>query len=102
MSENEWVLVMEVFDRLEAEILKEALEAQGIPAQLFQEGISHYLYPVSGPMGKIEVCVPSLKLQEAKEWLEAYNQGELFDETGEPVDNEELDNITKPNDPDQE
>ena len=77
MSENEWVALLEVFDRLEAEILKEAIEAQGIPAQLFQEGLSHYLYPVSGPMGRIELCVPNDKLQEARQWLEAYNSGEL-------------------------
>lgn len=83
MSENEWVFLMEVFDRLEAEILKEALEAQGIPAQLFQEGISHYLYPVSGPMGRIEVCVPSLRLNDAKEWLEAYDKGDLRDDNAE-------------------
>jgi hypothetical protein len=86
MSENEWALVMEVFDRLEAEILKEALEAQGIPAQLFQEGVSHYLYPGNGPMGRIEVCVPSLRLQEAKEWLEAYNKGEYLDDDAELSD----------------
>jgi hypothetical protein len=86
MSGNEWVLLMEVFDRLEAEIIKEALEAQGIPAQLFQEGISHYLYPGNGPMGRIEICVPDQRLQEATEWLEAYNSGELRD------DNEELSN----------
>ena len=77
MSENEWVALLEVFDRLEAEILKEAIEAQGIPAQLFQEGLSHYPYPVSGPMGRIELCVPNDKLQEARQWLEAYNSGEL-------------------------
>jgi len=77
MPENEWVYLMEVYDRLEAEILKEALEAQGIPAQLFQEGISHYLYPVSGPMGKIEVCVPADRLEQATAWLNAYNKGEL-------------------------
>ena len=83
MSENEWVLLMEVFDRLEAEILKEALEAQGIPTQLFQEGLSHYLYPVGGPMGRIEVCVPSQRLQDAREWLQAYNDGELRDDNAE-------------------
>ena len=80
MSENEWVALLEVFDRLEAEILKEAIEAQGIPAQLFQEGLSHYLYPVSGPMGRIELCVPNDKLQEARQWLEAYNSGELHED----------------------
>ena len=89
MSENEWVALMEVFDRLEAEILKEALTAQGIPAQLFQEGLSHYLYPVSGPMGRIEICVPSDRLTDAHNWLEEYNSGELRDENTEPLDPKE-------------
>jgi len=83
MSENEWVGLMEVFDRLEAEILKEALTAQGIPAQLFQEGLSHYLYPVGGPMGRIEICVPSNRLQDALSWLAEYNSGKLRDDNME-------------------
>ena len=78
MSENEWVSLMEIFDRLQAEILKEALEAQGIPTQLFQEGLSHYVYPVSGPMGRIEICVPSARLKDALSWLESYNSGEIL------------------------
>ena len=89
MSENVWVALMEVFDRLEAEILKEALIAQGIPTQLFQEGLSHYLYPVSGPMGRIEICVPGDRLKEALSWLEEYNSGELRDENTEPLDPKE-------------
>jgi hypothetical protein len=86
MSDNEWVMLMEVFDRLDAEILKEALDAQGIPAQLFQEGVSHYLYPVNGPMGRIEICVPSKRLQEAQSWLEAYNNNELGNDSTELLD----------------
>ncbi|MCX6082421.1 MAG: DUF2007 domain-containing protein [Chloroflexi bacterium] len=78
MPNNGWVTLLEVFDRLEAEILKVALETQGIPAQLFQEGISHYLYPVSGPMGKIELCVPAERLEDALSWLSAYNNGDLL------------------------
>ena len=79
MSANEWVTLLEVFNRLEAEILKEALEAQGIPSQLFQEGVSHYLYPVSGPMGKIELCVPAQRLHDALAWLESYQRGDFLD-----------------------
>ncbi len=86
MPEIEWVFLMEVFDRLEAEIIKEALEAQGIPAELFQEGISHYIYPVNGPLGKIEVRVASDKLQEAQDWLEGYDAGEFEDDTEEHTD----------------
>lgn len=77
MSENEWVTLLEVYDRLEAEILKEALEAQGIPAELFQEGVSHYIYPVGGPLGRIEIRVPKILITDAQNWLEAYNRDEL-------------------------
>jgi hypothetical protein len=86
MSENEWETLLEVFDRLEAEILKEALVAQGIPAQLFQEAISHFLYPVNTPMGRIDICVPHDRKQEALDWLEAYNKGEFRDENEVPSD----------------
>ncbi len=86
MSANEWVTLLEVFNRLEAEILKEALDAQGIPSQLFQEGVSHYLYPVSGPMGKIELCVPGQRLQDALAWLESYQRGDFLDSSvDEPI-----------------
>jgi len=83
LPENEWVTLLEVFDRLQAEIIKEALDAQGIPAQLFQEGISHYLYPVTGPMGKIEICVPYTRLKDAREWLNSYQNGDLIDNDSE-------------------
>lgn len=92
MPSNEWVTLLEIFDRLQAEIIKEALEAQGIPVQLFQEGASHYIYPVSGPMGKIELCVPGEQQQEAQLWLAAYTQGDLvenFDEQPEQPDEPE-------------
>jgi hypothetical protein len=84
MSENEWVTLLEVYDRLEAEILKEALEARGIPAQLFQEGLSHFIYPVGGRMGRIEICVPHNRKQDAINWLEAYNNGELQSDSNNP------------------
>jgi hypothetical protein len=96
MTEIEWVALMEVFDRLEGEILKEALEAQGIPAQLFQEGISHYLYPVGGPMGRIEICVPSDRLEQASAWLVDYNNDDLSDNGAQEVDADMLDETDKP------
>lgn len=77
MSEPQFVTLLEVFDRLEAEIIKEALIAQGIPAEFFQEGVSHFIYPGGGPIGRIEICVPEDKFSEAKAWLEAYQNGQL-------------------------
>ncbi len=78
MSEKEWVTLLKVNDRLEAEIIKDALEAQGIAAAYFQEGVVQFGYPVSvGPMSVVEICVPNDRLEEAEAWLEAYENGEF-------------------------
>jgi hypothetical protein len=78
MSEMEWVTLLEVNDRIEAEIIKDALEAQGIPAVFFQEGVVHFGYPVTvGPMSKVEICVANNRLEDAQGWLTAYQNGEL-------------------------
>ncbi len=83
MSQDGWSTLLEVFDRLQGEIIKEALEADGIPATLFQESIGS-LYPTTfGTMGKVEICVPDERLDEAQTWLEAYNKGELSDDDAE-------------------
>lgn len=77
----EVVTLMEVFDRLEAEIIKEALEAKGINATLFQESVGS-LYPGSfGVMNKVEICVPEEQLELAKRWLEEYESGTFKSET---------------------
>lgn len=86
MSEIEWVLLMEVGDRLKAEILKSALVADGIPAEFFQEAVGQ-LYTISfGPIGTIQICVPSDRLEEAHRWMQAYNTGELWSNNEEYSD----------------
>jgi len=78
MSESSWATLLEVNSRLEAEIMKEALEAQGIPAEIFQEGAMRYAYPVTvGPFSKVEICVPKERLKEAQGWLADYESGKL-------------------------
>jgi len=47
MSRDGWSTLLEVYDRLEAEIIKEALEVEGIPATLFHESAGT-LYPTTG------------------------------------------------------
>jgi hypothetical protein len=77
MSDKEWVTLLQVNDRLEAEIIKDALEAQGIPAAYFQEGVVQFGCPVSvGAMSAVEICVSNDRLEEAEAWLEAYENGE--------------------------
>jgi hypothetical protein len=88
MSEHEWVTLLDVNDRIEAEIIKEALEAQGIPAQIFQEGIAHFAYPVTvGPLANVEICVPADRSEEAQAWLADYRSGQLESDAPEENDN---------------
>jgi hypothetical protein len=88
MSETGWATLLEVNSRLEAEIIKEALEAQGIPAAIFQEGAMHYVYPVAiGPLASVEICVPKERLNEAQAWLTDYESGAL-EEPSDTNDNE--------------
>lgn len=83
MPKDGWSTLLEVYDRIEAEILKESLEAQGIPAALFHESAGA-LYPTTfGPLAKVEVCVPNERLKEAEAWLESYQKGELRDDNAE-------------------
>lgn len=86
MSETHWETLSEAGNRIEAEIIKEALEAQGIPAEIFQEGAMHYAY--TG--GKIEICVPNERIDEARAWLAEYESGQIEDLPDvEAEDNEE-------------
>jgi len=94
MSEREWVTLMEVDDRIEAEIIKDALIAQGVEAEFFQEGVVHFGYPVTvGGMATVEICVPNDQLEPAQAWLADYESGKL-----EQVD----DNDAEHSDPDSE
>jgi hypothetical protein len=87
MSDIHWATLIEVGSRIEAEIIKEALEAQDIPAEIFQGGAMHYAYVV----GAIEICVPNERIKEAKAWLAGYENGQLEGSPGE----EDADNVSQ-------
>lgn len=72
MSKNEWKTLIEVYDRGEAEIIKAALEAQGIHAELFQEAAGAVYGLSVGLLGKIEIAVRATDLEAAQAWLNDY------------------------------
>jgi hypothetical protein len=83
MTEVRWAKLLEVNTRLEGEIIKEALEAQGIPAEMFQKG-ANTVFPVTiGPFDSVEICVPTERLEEAQTWLTEYDNGNLVDDASE-------------------
>ena len=72
MAEMTWELLTKVYDRIEAEMMKAALEALEIPSELAQESVGGTM-PVSfGKFAEVHVFVPKEKLKEANVWLEEY------------------------------
>jgi hypothetical protein len=68
-------LLAEVNGRMEADLLKSYLEAEGIRVELFQEAIGHNVYPVMiDGLGRVQMFVPKEQIKEAKEILEQYNE----------------------------
>jgi hypothetical protein len=75
MTSGPWEYLTEFYDRLEAEMVKAALEAEGIPVILSQEAAGS-LYPVTfGELARIEFYIPPDYLKRALDWLAEYEQG---------------------------
>jgi hypothetical protein len=74
VDELKWELLTEISGRIEAEMLKSHLEAEGIEVQLFQEGAGQDIYPVTfGQLAMVQVFVPNDKINDARSILESYN-----------------------------
>ncbi len=90
MSELTWELLDEINGRLEAEMLKSFLEAEGVPVQLIQEGAGHSVYPLNvGALSVVQVFVPKDQIAEAQTLLEEFKKGVEFEAIEEPEDTEE-------------
>lgn len=73
MEKLTWELLTETNGRLQADLLKSYLQAEGIDVELFQEAIGHHIYPVMiDGLGRVQVFVPKSQLNQAKELLAAY------------------------------
>lgn len=84
MPESKWEVVDTVAGELQAELLRGYLEAQGIPAYISQEGLGHFVYPVTvGPLARIDILVSSEQVQSAMAALERYYSGSLEAEQDE-------------------
>ena len=77
MTEMTWELLTKVYDRIEAEMMKAALESLEIPTELAQESVGGTI-PVSfGKFAEVHIFVPKEKFKEASLWLENYDNDEL-------------------------
>ncbi|MBE9473708.1 MAG: DUF2007 domain-containing protein [Chloroflexi bacterium] len=87
MSEEKWELVIEVSGELQANLLRNLLEAQGIQVFLNQEGAGKAYGLTVGPLGQVQVLVPEHQSQEARQIVDDYYAGKF--ETSEELDSEE-------------
>ena len=77
MAELTWEKITVRHGRLDAEMLKTFMEAEGVPVQLIQEGLGQYALPMTiGPLAEVQVFVPKDKLEEAQALIEAFERGE--------------------------
>jgi hypothetical protein len=76
MDQLTYEKLAEVNGRLEAEMIESLLEAEGIDVELVQESIGHTIYPVTvDGLGRVQIFVPKVKIDEAREWLKIYREG---------------------------
>jgi hypothetical protein len=94
MDEIKWAKATEVYGRVQAEMLKSFLEAEGVPVELIQESAGESIFPTTvGMMGRVDVFVPNEKIEQARELIEAFNNpdNEIIDDDSlsEAADHEE-------------
>jgi hypothetical protein len=75
MSEEKWEVVIEAPGDLQAEIIRNLLEAQGIKVFLNQEGAGRAVGLTLGPLGQVQVLVPEHQSQAARQIVDDYYDG---------------------------
>lgn len=89
MSEEKWELIIEVSGELQADILRNLLEVQGIKVFLNQEGAGRAYGLTVGPMGQVQVLVPEHQSREAHQIVEDYYAGKFESDEGDYSDLDE-------------
>jgi len=73
MDELKWEKLTETNGRMEADVLKSYLEAEGIHVELFQEAVGHHIYPVMvDGLGRVQLFVSKEQIVMARELLAEY------------------------------
>jgi len=79
MDEMKWEKLTDVYGRLEADVIKSYLEAEGVPVELFQESVGYSAFPTTiDGLGRVQLFVPKEKAKEARELFKAY-QNSTYD-----------------------
>lgn len=90
MSDEKWEVVIEVSGELQADLIRNLLEAQGIKVFLNQEGAGKAVGLTVGPLGGVQVLVPEHQSREARQIVDDYYAGKF--EVDEEMDSGEDEN----------
>jgi hypothetical protein len=71
------IAVEKVSDRLQAEILRGLLAANGVPALLSYESAGPLEGVMLGPMAEVQLLVPAAQAEAARQLLADYHAGRL-------------------------
>jgi hypothetical protein len=81
MDSMKWEKLTEVQGRLEAELIESFLEANDVDVELVQESVGHSAFPVViDGLGRVQIFVSKMKLQEARELLKEFTEGSNLEE----------------------
>lgn len=73
MNEMKWEKLTEIYGRLEADVIKSFLEAEGVPVELFQEAVGQHAFPTTiDGLGRVQLFVPKEKAGDAHKLLDEY------------------------------
>src|SRR5262245_2321481 len=96
MDDLKWDLLTDIQGRVEAEILKTFLVANGIvDVELFQESLGQHIYPTAlDILGNVQMFVPKEQREQAGQLLEEYQdlaQGDPEEDDTTAEDGQEYD-----------
>lgn len=79
LSRLKWVLLTEIYGRLNAELVQSLLNAYEIDVELFQEAAGgNFAYPTYvGKFAKVQLFVPYNKFNEAKDIFDNFQNGSM-------------------------
>jgi hypothetical protein len=77
MNDEKWELLEEAPSPFQAEIIRGLLEAQDIPSILLQEGVGRAVGFTVGPLGVVQILVPTSEMERAEVVLNDYYTGKL-------------------------
>lgn len=75
MDELKWEMLVEVFGRMDAELIKSYLEAEGVEVELFQEAVGHHIFPTTiDGMGRVQIFVSKENAEQARQLLKEFQK----------------------------